>query len=85
QEKAQGLGAIKALSQKYDYAAVGGAPLLGVDGICIICHGSSKERAIKNALMLAAKEVEACLNQHIVKELEANPALAAAAANETDD
>jgi glycerol-3-phosphate acyltransferase PlsX len=84
-EKMQGLGAIKALSEKYDYASVGGAPLLGVDGICIICHGSSKERAIKNALQLAAKEIDAGLNQHIVKELEADPALALAAANETDD
>lgn len=84
-EKMQGLGAIKALGEKYDYAAVGGAPLLGVDGICIICHGSSKERAIKNALMLAAKEIDAGLNQHIVKELEEDPALAAAAANESDD
>lgn len=85
QEKMLGLGAIKALGEKYDYAAVGGAPLLGVDGICIICHGSSKERAIKNALMLAAKEIDAGLNQHIVQELEADPALAAAAASEADD
>ncbi|MFO0816259.1 MAG: phosphate acyltransferase PlsX [Gemmatales bacterium] len=84
-EKMQGLGAIKMLAEKYDYASVGGAPLLGVDGICIICHGSSKERAIKNALLLAAKEVDAGLNQHIVKELEEDPALAAAAANEADD
>ena len=35
---------------RYDYSAYGGAPLLGIDGICIICHGSSGERAIKNAL-----------------------------------
>ncbi|MBL8820996.1 MAG: phosphate acyltransferase PlsX [Planctomycetia bacterium] len=84
-EKLKGLGALKQLSEKYDYAAVGGAPLLGIDGICIICHGSSKERAIKNALLLAAKEIDAGLNQHIVKELEADPALAAAAANESDD
>lgn len=84
-EKMQGLGAIKALSEKYDYASVGGAPLLGVDGICIICHGSSKERAIKNALLLAAKESEAGLNQHIVQELEADPALAATADSESDD
>lgn len=84
-EKMQGLGALKQLAETYDYAAVGGAPLLGIDGICIICHGSSKERAIKNALLLAAKEVDAGLNLHIVKELEEDPALAVAAANETDE
>ena len=41
---------LQALIHKHDYSAYGGAPLLGIDGICIICHGSSGERAIKNAL-----------------------------------
>ena len=40
----------KHLIKRYDYHEHGGAPLLGIDGICIICHGSSGERAIKNAL-----------------------------------
>ncbi len=84
-EKEKGMLALKGLADKYDYAAFGGAPLLGVDGICIICHGSSGERAIKNALLLAAKEIEAGLNKLIVQELEADPALAAAAARETED
>lgn len=84
-EKAQGIGAIKALAEKYDYSSFGGAPLLGVDGICIICHGSSKNRAIKNALLLAAQEIEAGLNNLIVQELEADPAIAAAAAEETEE
>ena len=35
--------ALQALVARYDYSAFGGAPLLGIDGICIICHGSSKE------------------------------------------
>lgn len=81
-EKMKGLGALKALAEKYDYSSFGGAPLLGVDGICIICHGSSKERAIKNALLLAAKEIESGLNQHIVNELEADPALTGGEADE---
>ena len=38
------------LANRYDYSTYGGAPLLGIDGACIICHGSSGERAIKNAL-----------------------------------
>jgi glycerol-3-phosphate acyltransferase PlsX len=85
QERDRGLGALKALAEKYDYSAVGGAPLLGIDGICIICHGASGSRAIKNALLLAAKEGDAGLNQLIVQELEADPALVAAAARETED
>jgi phosphate acyltransferase len=43
------------LKHKLDYRAVGGAPLLGVNGISIICHGSSDALAIKNALLLADK------------------------------
>ena len=62
---------LQALASRYDYNEHGGAPLLGIDGICIICHGSSKDRAIKNALLVAAQYVSMGLNQLIVKELEA--------------
>ena len=41
--------------RKYDYHEYGGAPLLGVNGTALICHGSSKARTIKNAVV-AAKE-----------------------------
>jgi glycerol-3-phosphate acyltransferase PlsX len=41
-----------------DYAEYGGAPLLGVDGITIICHGGSSPRAIKNAIQLAIRSAE---------------------------
>jgi glycerol-3-phosphate acyltransferase PlsX len=51
----------------------GGAPLLGVDGVCIICHGSSKEAAFANALGVAAQDVRVNLNEKIVAELEALP------------
>ena len=51
------MAAMKALLGKYHYSAFGGAPLLGIDGVCIICHGSSKERAIANALGVAAQDV----------------------------
>lgn len=68
--------ALGALVARYDYSAYGGAPLLGIDGICIICHGSSGDRAIKNALGVAATYARAGLNKLIVEELEAvrNPA-----------
>ena len=62
---------LQALIGRYDYSAFGGAPLLGIDGICIICHGSSGEVAIKNALAIAAQYVRAGLNDLIVKELDA--------------
>ncbi len=64
---------LEALIHRYDYSAFGGAPLLGIDGVCIICHGSSGDRAIKNALGIAASYARARLNELIVKELEASP------------
>lgn len=51
--------------QKYDYHEYGGAPLLGVDGTSIICHGSSKARTIKNAINAARKFHKVGINQKI--------------------
>jgi glycerol-3-phosphate acyltransferase PlsX len=76
-EKALGQKALQNLIERYDYAEHGGAPLLGIDGICIICHGSSGEKAIKNALAVASQYVRAKLNSLIVQELENSPALSA--------
>jgi glycerol-3-phosphate acyltransferase PlsX len=72
-ERPQAQKALQALVDRYDYHEHGGAPLLGIDGICIICHGSSGDRAIKNALGMAARYVRAGLNELIVKELETKP------------
>jgi glycerol-3-phosphate acyltransferase PlsX len=66
--------ALDDLVSRFHYSAFGGAPLLGIDGVCIICHGSSGDRAIKNALGVAGQYVRARLNELIVKELEASPA-----------
>ena len=77
-EKHLGQQALQNLIKRYDYHEHGGAPLLGIDGICIICHGSSDDRAIANALGVAAKYVRAQLNASIVKELEHAPQLTAA-------
>lgn len=52
-----------------DYSTVGGAPLLGVRGVSIICHGRSSPRAIKNAIHVALQSIESHLNQHIGQEL----------------
>jgi glycerol-3-phosphate acyltransferase PlsX len=76
-EKAKAAKALQSLMNRYDYSEFGGAPLLGIDGICIICHGSSGDRAIKNALAVAAKYARARLNELIVKELESMPTASA--------
>jgi len=62
--------AFKELKKKMDYSEYGGAPLLGVDGICIISHGSSSPKAIKNAIKVAGEFVRQDVNKHIVEELE---------------
>jgi glycerol-3-phosphate acyltransferase PlsX len=55
--------------RKLDYATYGGAPLLGVQGVAIICHGSSPAKAIKNAIHVARQAVESHLSQDIGAEL----------------
>ena len=74
-EKSTAGNALQHLANKYDYSEFGGAPLLGIDGICIICHGSSGARAIKNALNVAAKLARAGINKLIVEELERIPSI----------
>jgi glycerol-3-phosphate acyltransferase PlsX len=72
-ERDKGKQALQALVERYDYHEHGGAPLLGIDGICIISHGSSGDKAIKNALGVAARYVGAKLNARIVEELARTP------------
>jgi glycerol-3-phosphate acyltransferase PlsX len=55
--------------QKYDYHEYGGAPLLGVNGTAIICHGSSKARTIKNAINASKKFYNAKINDKIAEYL----------------
>jgi glycerol-3-phosphate acyltransferase PlsX len=83
-EKALGQKALQTLVDRYDYHETGGAPLLGIDGTCIICHGSSGDRAIKNALGVAAQYAGSPLNEIIVQELAASPAMAAEEDDSTD-
>jgi glycerol-3-phosphate acyltransferase PlsX len=53
----------------HDYAEYGGAPLLGVDGVCIICHGRSDHVAIRNAVRVAIEYLERDLNSVIAADL----------------
>jgi glycerol-3-phosphate acyltransferase PlsX len=59
----------RTIRDKTNYEEYGGSPLLGVDGICIIAHGSSTPLAIKNALRVAAESIEQQVNPHIVEEI----------------
>ena len=57
------------LFQKYDYHEYGGAPLLGVNGTAVICHGSSKSRTIRNAIMTSKKFYGLKINDRIKEYL----------------
>ena len=67
--------ALKQLAMKYHSSASGGAPLLGVDGVCIKCHGAADDRAIANALTVAAQNVRVRLNERIVEEMATLPTI----------
>jgi glycerol-3-phosphate acyltransferase PlsX len=55
------------LKKRNDFTEYGGAPLLGVDGICIVCHGRSNGKAIHNAIGAALKFAQYQVNEHIVQ------------------
>ncbi len=57
--------AFSELRRNYDYEEYGGVPLLGVNGISIICHGSSSGKAIKNAIFVAEQMRLKKVNEHI--------------------
>jgi glycerol-3-phosphate acyltransferase PlsX len=61
--------AFGAFRKRLDYSEYGGAPLLGVRGGCIICHGRSNANAIKNAIRVAAEFSSGNVNQKIEDEL----------------
>lgn len=56
--------------KKVDYAEYGGAPLLGINGVCVISHGKSSPKAIKNAVRVASESVTHNLTQHIINYIE---------------
>ena len=62
--------AFRSFKKRVDYAEYGGAPLLGLNGTCIICHGISDKRAIQNAIRLSGEIVNHNLNKHIMQEIE---------------
>jgi len=62
--------AFKKFKKRINYEEYGGAPLLGVNGTGIICHGASSAKAIKNAIRVASDICKKNLNESIVKEIE---------------
>lgn len=58
--------------KKVDYAEYGGAPLLGIDGVGMICHGGSNAKAIKNAIRFAHEYAEKKVNNRVAEKLQEN-------------
>ncbi len=58
--------------KRVDYSEYGGAPLLGVNGVCMICHGRSTPKAFKNAIGRAKNLVDQQVNTYIQQEVENN-------------
>ena len=56
--------------RRLDYSEYGGAPLLGIKGVCIVGHGSSNANAIKNAIRVAAQFAESKINAKIEQEID---------------
>jgi phosphate acyltransferase len=60
---------VKSIYKKHDYHEYGGAPLLGANGICLICHGSSEARTITAAVRNAIRFAGLDINQRIIEAL----------------
>ncbi len=57
---------LESIGSQFDYEEHGGSPLLGVKGVCIVAHGSSNTKAIKNSILLANK----CVSQRLVSDIQ---------------
>ncbi|GAB4317494.1 MAG: phosphate acyltransferase PlsX [Candidatus Zixiibacteriota bacterium] len=61
---------LRRMKKTFDYAEYGGAPLLGLNGMCMICHGASPPKAIKNAIWAVEKGFDQDVNLRISEALE---------------
>lgn len=64
--------AFSRFKKKVDYAEYGGAPLLGINGVGMICHGGSNIKAIKNAIHFASEYVQKGVNQRMAEKIQEN-------------
>lgn len=65
-------GAFKRFKKIVDYAEYGGAPLLGINGVGMICHGGSNVKAIKNAIRFAHEYARSGVTEHVSEKLSEN-------------
>ncbi|MEI6208663.1 MAG: phosphate acyltransferase PlsX [Desulfuromonadales bacterium] len=68
-------GAFNRFKKIVDYSEYGGAPLLGINGVGMICHGGSNVKAIKNAIRFAHEYARSGVTEHVVKKLSENYAV----------
>jgi glycerol-3-phosphate acyltransferase PlsX len=61
---------LRRMRKSFDYAEYGGAPLLGIDGNCVVSHGKSSALAIKNAIRVAGEMITTDVRSHIRKRIE---------------
>ena len=64
--------ALRRFRRRTDYAETGGAPLVGVEGVSLICHGGSDAKAIKNAVLVAREFAKVELRQELTKAVAAH-------------
>ena len=64
--------AIRNFKKRTDYDEYGGAPLLGINGTCIISHGRSSARALKNAIKVASEMARQRVHENIATALNAS-------------
>ena len=62
--------ALRSLKRRTDYAETGGAPLLGVNGVAMICHGGSGQKALKNAILQAESFARSGLSSALAADIE---------------
>jgi glycerol-3-phosphate acyltransferase PlsX len=65
--------AFSAFKKRVDYVEYGGAPILGIDGVGLVCHGKSGAQTIKNAILVANKMVVGGVNERIRREISGVP------------
>lgn len=74
--------ALRRFKHRSDYAETGGAPLIGVDGVVIVCHGGSNARALKNAIVSAGQFAKADLRSELGRAIAVHSKLWAESINE---
>ena len=62
--------ALEEIRNQFDYEEHGGTPLLGLNGISIVCHGASTSKAIMNSILLAQKSVEKNIIEDMSKDID---------------